>query len=113
MNDEFYIGWQSQAPPRTGASVRRVVMAMLAVAAVLAVVLPLAQRTIGAGVFEWGRVKPFSGILKSEPYPRLLVPRPGAKGAPAAFSSYYLVNPLKFGFDAETARQLDGQEVGL
>jgi hypothetical protein len=64
-------------------------------------------------VFEWGKVKSFSGILKSQPYPHLLVPRPGASAGQAAFSSYYLVKPFKFGLDPETASRLDGQMVSL
>jgi hypothetical protein len=112
MNDEFYIGWQSSAPPGVGKSVRRVVFLLLAVAVVLGVLVAVAQRTIGASVFEWGKVKSFSGILKSQPYPHLLVPRPGADTA-NSFSSYYLVKPFKFGLDHETAAALDGRMVSL
>jgi hypothetical protein len=112
MNDEFYIGWQSNAPPNTGRWIRRAVVLLLAFATVLGVLLAVAQRTIGASVFEWGKVKSFSGILKSQPYPHLLVPRPGV-GNPTSFSSYYLVNPFKFGFDSQTSADLDGQMVNL
>jgi hypothetical protein len=113
MNDEFYIGWQSKAPPGISSRVRRSVILLFALAVVLGVLLAVAQRTIGASVFEWGKVKSFSGILKSRPYPHLLVPRPGAKTTSTAFSSYYLVKPSKFGFDAETAKGLDDQRVSL
>src|SRR5258708_18357969 len=113
MNDEFYIGWQSNAPPGIGFQVRRAVVFLLALMVVLGVLLAVAQRTIGVSVFEWGKVKSFSGILKSRPYPHLLVPRPAANAEPAAFSSYYLVKPFKFGLDADTARRLDGQTVSL
>ena len=109
--DEFYIGWQSKAPPDIGSRVRRAVMVLLALAIVLGVLLAVAQRTIGVSVFEWGKVKSFSGILKSQPYPHLLVSRPGTHGAPPSFSSYYLVKPFKFGLDAETTSRLDGQMV--
>jgi hypothetical protein len=72
-------------------------------------------------VFEWGRVKDFTGILRATPYPHLLVPRPGTdvhtlqsvKSKPVAFSSYFLVKPFKFGLEAETARRLDEQMVSL
>jgi hypothetical protein len=112
MNDEFYIGWQSNAPANMGRWIRRAVVLLLAFAIALGVLLAVAQRTIGASVFEWGKVKSFSGILKSQPYPRLLVPRPGA-GNRTSFSSYYLVNPFKFGFNSETAATFDGQMVNL
>ena len=79
MNDEFYIGWEAKAPAGIGSRVRRSVVFLLALGIILGVVLSLAQRTIGVSVFEWGKVKSFSGIFKSQPYPHLLVPRPGAK----------------------------------
>src|SRR6266436_1881487 len=111
--DEFYIGWQSKAPPAIGSRVRGAVMVLLALGILLGVLLAVAQRSIGVSVFEWRKVKSFSGILKSRPYPHLLVSRPGTHGAPAPFSSYYLVKPFKFGLDAETASRLDGQMVSL
>src|SRR5580765_8468384 len=113
MNDEFFIGWEDKLPPATGSRVRRTVILLLLLTLALAILLVLAQRTIGVSVFEWGKVKSFSGILKSQPYPHLLVPRPGASDGQAAFSSYYLVKPLKFGIDAETANRLDGSSVSL
>ena len=113
MNDEFYIGWEDKAPPAIGSRVRRAVVFLLVLAVVLAALLAVAQRTIGVSVFEWGNVKSFSGILKSQPYPHLLVPRPRASGGQTAFSSYYLVKPFKFGLDLETANRLDGKTVSL
>ena len=64
MNDEFYIGWEDKAPPGVGSRVRRAVVFLLALGVALGVVLSLAQRTIGVSVFEWGKVKSFSGILQ-------------------------------------------------
>ncbi len=113
MNDEFYIGWEDKAPPCIGSRVRRAVVFLLTLAVVLGVLLAAGQRTIGGSVFEWGKVKGFSGILKSQPYPHLLVARPGVSDGQSAFSSYYLVKPFKFGLDSETADRLDGKAVSL
>ena len=113
MNDEFYIGWEAKAPAGIGSRVRRAVVFLLVLGIILGVVLSLAQRTIGVSVFEWGKVKSFSGIFKSQPYPHLLVPRPGASEGQTPFSAYYLVKPFKFGLDAETASRLDGKSVSL
>ena len=44
-------------------------MLLLTLAVVLGVLLAVGQRAIGVSVFEWGKVKGFSGILKSQPYP--------------------------------------------
>lgn len=113
MNDEFYIGWEGKAPDGVALRVRWSVVLLLALVVALGVVLSLAQRTIGVSVFEWGKVKNFSGILQSKPYPHLIVPRPGMSNGQVPCSSYYLVKPFKFGLDPETAQRLDGKAVSL
>jgi len=113
MNDDFYIGWEGKAEPRTGKFVRRVVAMLFVVAISLALAFAALQRSIGVSVFEWGTVKTFSGILQLEPYPHLLVPRPGAAAAQGNFSTYYLVAPFKFGLDREKLSALDGKSVSL
>ena len=113
MNDEFYIGWEDKAPPDIGSRVRRTVLSLLALIVALGAALPLAQRTIGVSVFEWGKVKSFTGVLRSEPYPHLLVPRPGASPSQTPFSSYYLVKPFKFGLDPDMANRFEGKTVSL
>lgn len=111
MNDDLYIGWQTHAPKSIGSHARKTVVFLLLMAPVLAGVLVLAQRTIGVAVFEWGDIKTFSGVLKSQPYPHLLVARPGKSAGGA--SAYYLVAPFKFGLKPEALAALDGQPVGL
>jgi hypothetical protein len=113
MNDEFYIGWEAKAPSGIGRTVRRGVAFLLAFALLAAVVLAIAQRTIGVSAFEWGTLKDFSGIMQCQPYPHLLVPRPGADAEQVSFSTYYLVKPFKFGLDPEIAARFDGKSVTL
>ena len=107
--DPLYIGWQSKAPPEIGKPVRWAVIVLLLVIVGLAFLLGPAQRTIGRAMFEWGKIKTFSGVLKVAPYPHLLVTRPGH--GQATVSSYYLVAPFKFGLDARTIGTLDGRVV--
>lgn len=109
--DEFYIGWQGQAPQAIASHVRKTVVFVLLLAPVLGVLLVLAQRTIGKAAFEWGTTKTFSGILESQPYPHLLVARPGRSGATP--SAYYLVAPFKFGLKPEALGTFDGKPVSL
>jgi hypothetical protein len=113
MNDEFYIGWQAKAPPGFGSWMRRLVVMLFVLAGGFGLLLAAAQGTIGVSVFEWGKVKTFSGLLKSQPYPHLLVPRPGQSDGPNSFSAYYLVAPFKFGLKPETVAGLDGKSVTL
>jgi hypothetical protein len=109
--DEFYIGWQNQAPKTIGSHVRRVVLLVLLLAPLLSLVLVLAQGTIGKAAFEWGTIKDFTGILRSHPYPHLLVTRPGLSSS--SLSAYYLVAPFKFGLKPEALAAFDGQPVSL
>jgi hypothetical protein len=113
MNDDFYIGWEPKAASRIGRFVRTVVVMLFVTTIGLALALAVVQHSIGVSVFEWGTVKTFSGVLKLEPYPHLLAPRPGATGTQNAFSTYYLVAPFKFGLDRKRLSTLDGKSVSL
>ncbi|TAL00622.1 MAG: hypothetical protein EPO07_09460 [Verrucomicrobia bacterium] len=122
MSDEFYIGWEAKAAPGIGKTVRCAVIAVLALALLVPVVLAVSQRMIGVSVFEWGTQKTFSGVLQTQPYPHLLVPRPGVNEkhtlqsvlfSPAMFSTYHLVAPWKFGLNRAAIAPLDGKSVTL
>jgi hypothetical protein len=109
MNDEFYIGWQEKAPAKTSRTMWLTVSTLLVLTLAASVAVAVSQRTIGRAVFEWGQVKEFSGVLKAEPVPHLLVAGTGTNSV----SAHYLVNPWKFGFDSKLAKQFDGQPVTL
>jgi hypothetical protein len=113
MSDEFYIGWEGKAAPGIGKTVRKAVVFVLALALVAPVLLAISQRLIGASVFEWGTHKAFSGILQVQPYPHLLVSRPGNVEGLPRFSTYYLVAPWKFGLDQKAIAPFDGKSVTL
>ena len=113
MSDEFYIGWEAKAAPSIGNRVRKVVIALLLLALLAPLVLAVSQRMIGASVFEWGTHKTFSGILQAQPYPHLLVSRPGNADGLPRFSTYYLVAPWKFGLDQKAIAPFDGKSVTL
>jgi hypothetical protein len=113
MSDEFYIGWEAKAAPGIGKMVRRAVMALVSISVLISVVLAISQRMIGESVFEWGTTRTFSGILQAQPYPHLLVARPGSAGGLPQFSTYYLVAPWKFGLNREALTPLAGKSVTL
>jgi hypothetical protein len=113
MNDEFYIGWEERAPARIASRLRQTVVLLLLIGALTGTALAVSQRLIGTSVFEWGKIKEFSGILKAQPYPHLLVRRPGLVEGQEAYSSYYLVKPFKFGLDPQALSQFDGTTVTL
>lgn len=111
MDDDFYIGWQATAPKASARRMRRFVLGLIAATLLSGACFALAQRTIGNSVFEWGRTREFSGVLRAAPYPHLLVRRPGAESN--AYSSYYLVRAFKFGLDPDAAARFNGRAVTL
>ena len=113
MNDEFYIGWEAKASPGVGKTARKVVIMLTSLAVLASAALAVSQRMISQSVFEWGTSKTFSGILQTQPYPHLLVPRPGHAGGLPLFSTYYLVAPWKFGLNREALASLSGKSVTL
>jgi len=113
QSDDFYIGWEAKAAPSIGKKVHKAVMVLLLLALLAPLAFAVSQRMIGASVFEWGTHKTFSGILLAEPYPHLLVPRPGNTDGSPHSSAYYLVAPWKFGLKPETIASLDGKSVTL
>src|SRR3974390_1559308 len=108
MTDEFYIGWEAKAAPGVRKIARKVSIVLLLLALLAPVVLAVSQTMIGTSVFEWGTLKTFSGILQTQPYPHLLVRRPGQTGSESSFSSYYLVAPWQFGLNTGVLAPLDG-----
>lgn len=113
MNDEFYIGWEKKAAPGISRAMRKMVVGLLTLALGVPLILAICQRMIKTSVFEWGNLKTISGILQTQPYPHLLVPRPGNAVGNTAISTYYLVAPWKFGLDAKAIAPLDGKSVAI
>ena len=108
--DDFYIGYQRQAPAGLARFLRRTVVGLLLAAAVVAAALAGLQNDFDPGVFEFGTVRDFEGTLRERPHPLLLVDRPGdAGGEPSRF---FLVAFGKHGADAEVAG-LDGRRARL
>lgn len=113
MKDEFYVGWDAKVAPGIGKTVRNVVIVLLFLAVLASVVLAVSQRMISQSVFEWGTTKTFTGILQSQPYPHLLVSRPGNVANKPQFSTYYLVAPWKFGLNREAIAPFNDKSVTL
>lgn len=102
QHDEFYVGYDDTVPPRTARHMKLVVPALFIVAVLIAVAIVLAQRPFAPSTFEFTTVRDFEGIIQADPYPRLLVARPGKNEPRDEFSSYVLVAPGKHGADEAT-----------
>jgi hypothetical protein len=76
---DFYIGWQSQAPPATRKAVRRAVIVLAVVVPAVAVLLVWQQHGFSGAVFEYGTQTTLEGQLIR--YPRT-VPAHGRPRGP-------------------------------
>src|SRR5215475_107987 len=112
MEPDFYIGYLPQAPSGLRRFLRRVIVAIGLVAVVLAVVFAVAQMPFAKSYFEFGNLRDFEGTVSVDPYPTLLVHRPGQAGSNAGTSEYLLVAPGKHGAD-DLIRNFLGKEVRL
>ncbi len=94
--EEFYVGYEPRMPAATRRFVGRVVLGLLAAAAVLAWAVPALHRPYALARSDFRDVREFEGVLVAEPVPHLVVARPGETGA-RAFSRYVLVGRGKSG----------------
>ncbi|MGH7491345.1 MAG: hypothetical protein ACREOO_03010 [bacterium] len=104
QNQEFYIGYLPQAPNGVAQRVRRFIFAASGLAALVALLLVLAQKPFAASFFEFLQSRAFTGYLLAKPHPTLSLLRPGKTGELPSYSRYYLVGEGKFGIDEEAAK---------
>jgi hypothetical protein len=107
VSDEFYVGYAAKAPEGVARTTRRAVTGLAAVAIGACALLIKAQQPFARATFEYQQPREFAGVVETDPYPALLVPRPNGAGA---YSRYLLVAPGKHGPDVAAFR---GREVAL
>ncbi|HAV63569.1 MAG TPA: hypothetical protein DCY13_14530 [Verrucomicrobiales bacterium] len=108
MNDEFYIGWEKQAPPTFSRRTKAAVALIVLLASGGSLLLAFNQRLIGDAVFEWNREREFAGVFRAKPAPHLVT-----EADDGSTTTHLLVAPWKFGLDRDAAREFDGRQVSL
>ena len=111
-SEDFYIGYLPHAPKSIAAHGRKFIFTALALSALSALLFVVYQSSFAFSVFEFLQPRVFAGVISAEPYPALLVTRPGASGSLPTFSRYYLVAEGKHGAQEEIANYA-GQHVKL
>jgi hypothetical protein len=96
--DEFYVGYEPDAPPGIAVHLARVVIAVVALAMLAAVAATALHRRLAPATFEFGRPQAVAGELRRAPYPRLI----------AAGRTIWLVGPGKAGAEAILDGAADG-----
>src|SRR5581483_5422548 len=119
-NDEFYIGWMSNAPRSFASTIKKYLLVVLPTIIALGVLLALSQKKFGTGNFEFGTLTQVKGIYSNIPVPNIKV----VDGKDIWGNENYITVPLigygKFGADgiiADLEKQkqtsLQGKEVIL
>jgi hypothetical protein len=111
MND-FYVGYLPKAPTALARFVRKVIILLGLLAVTAALVLVVGQMPFASSAFEYGKLRSFEGVVVTQPFPTLLVARPGAIGQQDKYSRYLLVAPGKHGAD-DLVATFDGKQVRL
>ena len=111
MND-FYVGYLPKAPSTLARFVRNVIIVLGLLAVTAALVLVVGQMPFASSAFEYGKLSSLEGIVVTQPFPTLLVARPGQVGQQDKYSRYLLVAPGKHGADALVAG-FDSKQVRL
>ena len=83
--EDFYIGYQKQAPAGLARYLRLLVIGLVVLGAGLAASLVALQARFDPGVFEFGIVREFEGRIRAQPYPILIVDPPVAYRARRLF----------------------------
>jgi len=94
---DFYVGYLPKAPAALARFLRGVILALFALTAAAALTLVFSQHPFAKSYFEYGTVRGFEGVVAMQPYPALLVTRPGQTTVEEQYSRYLLVAPGKYG----------------
>ena len=111
MND-FYVGYLPKAPTALAGFVRRVIVVLGLLVVTAALMLVVGQMPFANSAFEYGKLRSFEGVVVAQPFPTLLVARPGEIGQQDKYSRYLLVAPGKHGAD-DLVAGFDGKQVRL
>lgn len=114
---DFYVGYLPKAPQTLAGFIRRIVLVIGLLTVILALVLTFEQLPFANSVFEFGKLRTFEGIIETQPYPALLVVRPGETGqgqlgVQDKYSRYLMVAPGKQGAD-DLVAGFDGERISL
>ena len=111
MND-FYIGYLPKAPTALARFLRKITIVLGGLAATVALVMVFGQMPFAGSAFEYGKLRTLEGVVETQPFPTLLVARPGEVGQLDKYSRYLLVAPGKHGAD-DLVATVDGKQVRL
>lgn len=108
--EDFYVGYLPSAPKSVSRFLKGAVALILFLVAAFGVAFTSLQNEPEPSTFEFGEYCTYEGIIMENPYPRLLVKRPGDTGSLPSYSQYYLTVFGKHGAN-EAVSGLDSRNV--
>lgn len=113
-DEEFFIGWERQVPALQRRFLYDRLFGIFAFVFSLAILIPFMQRRYEPSFYKSMTKNYLEGVFVADPIPSLFVARPGTIRDELLENSHYLlVNPGKFGFPEDVAKELDGKGVRL
>lgn len=106
--EPFFVGYLPKMPAAHAAAARVFAIVVGVVALVALVVIAAAQNRVDEGTYEFGVLKPFAGVIYTEPVPMLRV----VDDKTAAVTNYLLVGATKVGIPDEV-RAPSGKKVSF
>lgn len=100
MQEEFYIGWQAEAPPGFARAVRRFIIGLCLLVPLVALLIVTFQSGFSGGSFEYGKITKLEGTFGRSPVPFLTIEDGKDASGKPVLQKILLVGPGKFGFDA-------------
>src|SRR5687768_12720784 len=117
-NNEFYIGWQAQAPAGFAAHIRKVVLGLTVLLIATGITLALQQKKFSTATFEYGQLTEIEGIYQRNPVPSIKVMTKQDAFGKKSYITIPLVGYGKFGaegtiteLEKEKNISLHGKEV--
>ncbi len=110
---DFYIGWQAEAPSAFAAKSKRFVVILALAIPLIAAILVLTQRGFISSVFEFGELTEVEGVLVAGPIPMLKIPQHTNGQLSPSFKSVLLVGFGKKGAGADLAliEEMEGKSL--
>lgn len=108
----FYIGYLPEAPKSIGSKIKWIAFCLLLIISTTSFLMISNEKIFDNSTFEFGEYCTYEGIIMENPYPRILIERPGDTGSLPQYSQYYLTQFGKYN-GADMVSGLDGKKVSL
>ncbi len=119
-NNDFYIGWNADAPDSTARFIKKHLLLIFPVLAGLGLLLALCQKKFSSGNYEYGTPSTLTGVYFNKPVPMLRIPDGRKFNQQTTWMNVPLVGYGKHGADGimkaietEGGQVLNGREVVL